>query len=96
MSTLSTFRKMLHHMTTITNHFQAIQAAQSDAELEHILGQVDTGYDRGELPRATVETLVRLMMERERQLYRQEHPEYSSCPAGCRREANLLAVIDSS
>ena len=72
MSTLSTFREMLHHMTTTRHHFQAIQAAQSDADLERILAQIDDADARGRMPRETVETLARLIMERGRQLYRQE------------------------
>ena len=70
MSTLSIFREILHHMTTTRHHFQAIQAAQSDADLERIVAQIDDA--RGRMPRETVETLARLMMERGRQLYRQE------------------------
>ena len=58
--------------TTTTNHFQAIQAAQSDADLERILTQIDDADARGRMPRETVETLARLIMERGRQLYRQE------------------------
>ena len=72
MSTLSIFRETLHHMTTTRHHFQAIQAAPSDADLERIVAQIDDDDTRGRVPRETVETLARLMMERGRQLYRQE------------------------
>jgi len=53
---------------------ESIQAAQNDAELGPVLDDVNAAQEHGELDKGSLETLARLMWERSRQLYRQEHP----------------------
>jgi len=55
-----------------TGFEHAIQTAQDDGELEEVLDDIGAAYGSGELDRATVESLARLMGERGRQLYQQE------------------------